>query len=165
MDTLGLVSLASTLLTFNNKCTGSMKREFETNAAGHPDLEDVKIHPGMGFNCFAVGAVAAFVRLLLHILTPLPHRGKGIIMPMCKMAGMCVTCKGCCVLYDDEAEEAERRRKHAALHGVQPEGPHQHKQEKDTRALVVDRAPNMDGDFSAATGFNHVAGASAQHHF
>jgi len=139
-------------------------REFETNAASHPDLEDVKIHPGMGFNCFAVGAVAAFVRLLLHILTPLPHRGKGIIMPLCKMAGMCVTCKGCCVLYDDEAEENERRRKHAALHGELPLPEGRNQQQQDTRAVLVGRAPNMDGDFSAAPG-NHVEGGNAHQHF
>jgi len=123
-ELMGCVSLASTLLTFNRECTGAMNDEFMRTK--HSSLTDVRIHPGPGWNCFAVGAVAAFVRLLLQILTPLPHRGKGILRPLFKMVGMCSTCKGCCVLYDDEKEEAERSARRAALHGTPPDQMPQH---------------------------------------
>ena len=118
-ELMGFISLVSTIAKFHRNCVGAMVDQFTPDK--YPTLSNIATHPGPGFNCFIVGAVASFVRLLLHLLTPLPHRGKGVCFPTYKIATMLCTCKGCCVLYDDEAEDKERAAKHAALHaGDQP---------------------------------------------
>ena len=114
MELMGFISLLVDVLKFNDQCVGALKQKF--NGMNIPGLSNFKTSPGPGLICFIVGAIAAFVRLLLHLLTPLPRKGKGVCVPICKTVGMCFSCKGCCVLYDDEAIEKEHDDKLATIH-------------------------------------------------
>jgi len=114
MELTGFISLLVDVLKFNAQCVGALSRKFTPDTI--PELRDFKTSPGPGLICFVIGAIASFIRLLLHLLTPLPRKGKGVCVPVCKTVGMCLKCQGCCVLYDDDAVEKEHDEKLAAVH-------------------------------------------------
>jgi hypothetical protein len=117
-ELMGFISLLSTVNKFGSVCNYAMTQQFTTS--NYPGYTFRVAPAGVGMNCFIAGAIASFIRFLLHLLTPLPHRGKGVVVPLMKTIMRLFTCKGCCQLYDDEAEDKERAAKHAALHAGDP---------------------------------------------
>ena len=108
LEFIGFVSLLMALSKFDRSCVGALYNEIVVNINNNPyvsQLSKIQIGWGSGFICFCVGAVASFTRLVLHVVTPVPHRGKGIIGPLLKIF---TRCDGCCVLYQDQEEEAGR---------------------------------------------------------
>lgn len=73
------------------------------------EVADSSVTFGSAYIAYACGVAASLVRLVVHILVPLPHRGKGLILPLCKLF---TRCDGCAVLYNvDEVNEQRRAEK------------------------------------------------------
>jgi len=107
IEIVGIISLATSLGQFEAQCIrGTMDLMKDPTKKYYGNLMDSQSKLGSAFLCYAFGVIAAGIRLIAHILTPLPHRGKGIIMPLCKLF---TRCDGCCVLYVDEEEDEKRR--------------------------------------------------------
>ena len=116
-ELVGFISMVVTLLKFDRSCTMAMSQQF--TGKNYPGYK-FTTRPGPGTICFVIGAIAGFIRFWLHFLTPLPHRGKGICVPVGKALCRMLKCAGCCVLYDDAKEDAEREAKHQAAHANDP---------------------------------------------
>jgi len=114
----GAASLGSGLGYFNRYCLAACRDEF--SSLKHKDIALVSIAPGVGYSCFVVALVACIVRALLHLFTPLPRKGKGLLLPFltCVRKGLC-ECDGCCVLWVDDVEEARRRDSLVAIQQVE----------------------------------------------
>ena len=107
IEIVGIISLATSLGEFNSRCVrGSMDLMTDPTKKYYGNLHESHSNFGSAFIAYAIGVVAAGVRLIAHIITPLPHRGKGIITPLCKLF---TRCDGCGVLYVDDEEDEKRR--------------------------------------------------------
>ena len=70
-ELFGTLSLAASLHIFENHCYWHLRKAFRFR-----DLT-ATFWLGPGFYCYAVCIVSGFVRTFVHILVPLPGRGKG----------------------------------------------------------------------------------------
>ena len=107
VEIIGIVSLITSLGEFEAGCIrGTMDLMSDPTKKYHNNLVDSRSNLGSAFIAYAFGAIAAGIRLIIHVLTPLPRRGKGLITPLYKLF---TRCDGCGVLYVDEEEDEKRR--------------------------------------------------------
>lgn len=113
-ELLGAFSLLNAVNDFNIYCLQEIEWEFysdDDTRAGirYPSLSKVKVYPGPGYAAFVAGTIAALIRFLLQLLTPLPRRGPGIFVPLGNLLRRIIFCgPGCLVLYKEEEEEEKR---------------------------------------------------------
>jgi hypothetical protein len=121
-EAMGAASLASGMSSFNRECLNELRYDYledddspnlnplKRKKSYYPSLKNVKIQIGPGFVAYIVGFIAALIRVLLHFLTPLPHRGKGILLPAYNLIRRILCCgPGCCELFVDERFEEARQ--------------------------------------------------------
>ena len=107
LEIVGAVSLLVSLLNFKIDCINSGVSNLEDKTKIYSQyVTDKAVNVGSAYIAYAIGVAAALVRLIAHILVPLPHRGKGLLTPFLKLF---TRCDGCCVLYEDEIEEEKRK--------------------------------------------------------
>ena len=111
-EAMGAASLAAGISSFNSECLNQLRyayledddssepvNPFKGKSSYFPSLKHVKIRMGPGFIAYIVGFIAALLRALLHLLTPLPHRGKGLLSPLFSLFSRTLRCgPGCCEL-------------------------------------------------------------------
>lgn len=115
LELVSLISLAGAWGFFDRNCSREMRSQIDPK--NYPSLTDIAFRSGPGSQGVVVGLVAAIVRALLHLLTPLPNRGMGLVVPLYRMMRrMLCCCEGCFVLYDDEEEERKHKEMIALLH-------------------------------------------------
>ena len=106
LEIVGAISLLVSLMEFEYACVlRGINNLTDPSKIYSSQLSDSAVNAGSAFGAYAFGVVAALIRLIVHILVPLPHRGKGICAPIMKLF---TKCDGCCVLYEDEKEELKR---------------------------------------------------------
>lgn len=115
----GAISLGSGLGYFNAACLAGVGQEF--TSAKIPALKDIKISGGYGYWAFLAGLLASLVRGLLHLLTPLPRKGKGLLLPMANCICKAFARDGCCELYDDDLEEDNHRKEIEKVKAIKEE--------------------------------------------
>lgn len=107
IEIVGSISLLTSLLEFKNICMdASFDAMEDPTKKYHSYLSNNDVNYGSAYLCYAFGVIAALLRLIVHVLTPLPYRGKGIIAPFIKIF---TRCDGCCILYVDDEEDEKRR--------------------------------------------------------
>ena len=72
-DTIGFISQLSTLVNYGDNCLTHLDEHVVTD--GHVINAQIKLGPGYIFYCLCL--FGAFMRALMHWLTPLPDRGSG----------------------------------------------------------------------------------------
>lgn len=107
VEIVGIISLLTSLSKFEYGCIKALNEEMEDKSNKYTkSLDNVQIDFGSAFLAFAFGVIASGLRLILHVLTPLPRRGKGIFTPLKNLFSQC---DGCLVLYEDDLEDQKRR--------------------------------------------------------
>ena len=110
IEIFSIISLLVSLGKFEYGCVKQLQIQMANKDNSYTKaLKDVEIVLGTAFLAFSFGIIASGLRCILHILTPLPRRGKGILIPLYNIF---TRCNGCCVLYDDDLEDQKR---HVAL--------------------------------------------------
>lgn len=88
-DTMGSLSLAFALFTFENGCF----KNLTLNSSNLVMRSNFWL--GGGYACYLICCLSGFVRAIVHWLTPLPNKGKGL------GAVFCVLCPCCCKHKED----------------------------------------------------------------
>lgn len=114
----GAISLGSGLGYFDHNCLAACGNAFDPKVNPSAGLSNVIIAAGNGYVCFLVGLLACLVRAALHLLTPLPRKGKGLVMPFCRCLSQGCRGDGCCVLYVDDVEEEKHIAQVELVHQV-----------------------------------------------